>query len=108
MKYELNAGEKAKTLKVWDKKQPTNIEIVNEMWKYEKPTDYEFYVFRYPDRVELRQDLFLLSDRGAAKIEKLIHGSLTEVRVPSSRSDDEVTKEKPKEKKMEKSRGMER
>ncbi len=107
MKYELNAGEKAKTLKVWEK-TPTPIEIICETTKHELPAEYDFYVFRYSDRVELRQDLFLLSDRGAEKIEKLIHGSLTEVRVPSSRSDDEVTKEKPKEKKTEKSRGMER
>ncbi len=107
MKYELNAGEKAKTLKVWDKKQPTNIEIVNEMWKYEKPTDYEFYVFRYSDRVELRQDLFLLSDRGAEKIEKLIHGSLTEVKV-LNRDAALAISVPTKEKKPQKAKGFER
>lgn len=107
MKYELNAGKLAKTLKTWDKKQPTDIEIINEMWKWEKPTDYDFYVFRYPDRVELRQDLFLLSDRGAEKIEKLIHGSLTEVKV-LNRDVELVITTPTKEKKMEKSKGFER
>ena len=107
MKYELNAGKHAKTLKVWDKKQPTNIEIVNEMWKWEKPTDYDFYVFRYSDRVELRQDLYLLSDRGAVKIEKLIHGSLTEVRVPNRDAELAITL-LSKEKKTQKSKCFER
>lgn len=115
MEYELTAGKQAKTLKVWEKTPPTNVEIIAEMGKWEKPTDYEFYVFRYDDRVELRQDLFLLSDRGAEKIEKLIRGTLTEVRVPSSIRDDELkTKIETKIKKpimqrrKEKAKGMER
>lgn len=106
MKYELNAGEKAKTLKTWDK-TPTPIEIICETTKHELPAEYEFYVFRYPDRVELRQDLYLLSDRGAEKIEKLIHGSLTEVQIPN-RDAELVIRTLTKEKKTEKSKGFER
>lgn len=106
MRFELNAGEKAKTLKIWEK-QPTPIEIICETTHHELPADYNFYIFRYSNRVELRQDLFLLSDRGAEKIEKLIHGSLTEVRVPN-RDDELAITTPPKEKKMEKSKGFER
>lgn len=106
MKFELNAGEKAKTLKVWEK-SPTPIEIICETTKHELPSEYEFYVFRYDDRVELRQDLYLLSDRGAEKIEKLIHGSLTEVKVPNR--DAELAISVPtKEKKPQKAKGFER
>ena len=115
MEYELTAGKQAKTLKVWEKTNPTNVEIIAEMGKWEKPTDYEFYVFRYPEKVELWQDLFLLSDRGAAQIEKLIDGRLTEVPVPSMNRDDELeTKIETKIKKpipqrrKEKAKGMER
>lgn len=106
MKFELNAGEKAKTLKTWDK-QPTPIEIICETTKHELPAEYDFYVFRYSDRVELRQDLYLLSDRGAEKIEKLIHGTLTEVKVPNR--DAELAISTPiKEKKTQKSKCFER
>ena len=106
MKYELNAGKLAKTLKVWEK-QPTPIEIICETTKHELPAEYDFYVFRYSNRVELRQDLYLLSDRGAEKIEKLIHGSLTEIKVPH-RDAELVIRTPTKEKKTEKSKGFER
>ena len=106
MKYELNAGKLAKTLKTWEK-QPTPIEIIVEIGRHELPPEYEFYVFRYSDRVELRQDLYLLSDRGAAKVEKLIHGSLTEVKVPNRDAELAITTP-TKKKKTEKAKGFER
>lgn len=111
MEFELTAGEAAKTLKVWEKTgmHPTNVEIILEMGRYKSPDSYELYVFRYADRVELRQDLFLLSDRGAERVEKLIDGRLTEVKIPTAREEEreeekaaaKIEKPKPKIKKRE-------
>jgi ATP-dependent Lon protease len=109
MEYELTAGKLAKTLKVWEKTNPTNVEIIAEMGKFQKPTDYEFYVFRYSKKVELRQDLFLLSDRGSERIEKLIDGRLTEVRVPNRDAEIKTKIEKQiSRRRKEKAEGMER
>ncbi len=105
MNFEFNAGEKAKCLKVWEK-PPTNIEIVNEIFKNELPESYEAYVFRFENRVELWQDLFLLSDKGAEKVEKLVNCELVEVRVPARDAELVITKSTVKSK--EKNRGFER
>lgn len=106
MNFELNVGKQAKLLKTWDK-TPTNIEIMNEIFhQHETPEGYELYVFRFENRVELWQDLFLLSDHGAEKIEKLVDFELVEVRIPNR--DAELVIEKPKVKPKEKNRGFER
>lgn len=113
MEFELNAGKEAKLLKTWDK-TPTNIEIMNEIFyqhgshchPHGLPEGYEIYVFRFENRVELWQDLFLLSDHGAEKVEKLVDFELTEVRVPAR--DAELVIEKPASKPKEKSKGIER
>ncbi len=107
MNFEFNAGEQAKCLKIWDK-TPTNIEIMNEIFHPhgKTPEGYELYVFRFENRVELWQDLFLLSDKGAEKVEKLVNCELVEVRIPNR--DDELAITKPASKPKEKSKGFER
>lgn len=117
MNFELNAGKEAKCLKIWDK-TPTNIEIINEIFHphgsprhpHGLPEGYELYVFRFSNRVELWQDLFLLSDHGAEKVEKLVDFELVEIRIPNR--DDELINSKPMakpaSKPKEKNHGFER
>ena len=83
MKFEMNAGNYAGML---EHTTPAigKSELIAKMqtWEHTAPDAYEIYAHVFADRVEIWQDLFLLTDRGADAVLKVIDGELIRMRIP--------------------------
>ena len=87
MKFGLSAGKNAKLVEstpvgFLDKKAHGKLIAKMQAWEHTAPDLYEIYAYVFADRVEIWQDLFLLTDRGADAVLKVIDGELIRMRIP--------------------------
>ena len=87
MKFGLSAGKNAKLVEstpvgFLGKKAHGELIAKMQTWERTAPDSYEIYAHVFDDRIEIWQDLFLLSDRGADAVFKVVDGKLIRMRIP--------------------------